>query len=80
MLNLAWGPFRVPGAWGVAVNIAACVYMVVIIFFSFWPPATPTTAKTMNYSVLVTGFVVLFSIVYYLLYARRVYKGPLVEI
>ena len=34
----------------------------------------------MNYSVLVTGFVVLFSVVYYLLYARKVYKGPLVEI
>ncbi|KAI4232758.1 MAG: hypothetical protein L6R40_007304 [Gallowayella cf. fulva] len=79
-INLTWGPFHVPGALGVAINTIGCLYMVVIIFFSFWPPVTPVTPQTMNYSVLVTGFTILFSIVYYLVYARRIYKGPLMEI
>ncbi|KAL8718361.1 MAG: hypothetical protein Q9181_008213 [Wetmoreana brouardii] len=78
--NLTWGPFYVHGALGVVINVVGCVYMVVILFFSFWPPATPTTAKTMNYSVLVMGVVVSFSVIYYFASARMVYKGPIVEI
>ncbi|KAL9018592.1 MAG: hypothetical protein Q9185_004108 [Variospora sp. 1 TL-2023] len=80
VVNLTWGPFRVPGALGVAANIAGMVYMVVIIFFSFWPPFRPVTPENMNYSVLVTGFVICFSIVYYLVHGKRAYKGPLVEV
>ncbi|MCJ1261565.1 hypothetical protein MMC22_001430 [Lobaria immixta] len=78
--QLTWGPWRIPGVFGVVVNAFACAYMIVIIFFSFWPPATPTTASTMNYSSLVLGAVMIFSVVYYLVWARRVYKGPIVEI
>ncbi|KAI4137931.1 MAG: hypothetical protein LQ341_004905 [Variospora aurantia] len=80
VVNLTWGPFRVPGALGVATNVAGMVYMVVIIFFSFWPPLRPVTPQNMNYSVLVTGFVICFSIVYYLVHGKRTYKGPLVEV
>lgn len=78
--QLTWGPWRIPGVFGIVVNAFACAYMIVIIFFSFWPPATPTTASTMNYSSLVLGAVMIFSVVYYLVWARRVYKGPIVEI
>lgn len=34
----------------------------------------------MNYSVLIFGAVILFSIVYYLIVAHRTYVGPLVEV
>ncbi len=78
--SLYWGPFRVPGVFGIIVNVVACIFMVIIIFFSFWPPATPTTAVSMNYSVLVFGAVILFSIAYYLTVAHRTYVGPLVEV
>ncbi|KAL9023162.1 MAG: hypothetical protein Q9196_007359 [Gyalolechia fulgens] len=80
VVNLTWGRFHVPGALGVGINAAGCAYMVVILFFSFWPPTASPTAAEMNYSVLVTGFVIIFSIIYYQLYARKIYKGPLVEI
>lgn len=53
--------------------------MLVVLFFSFWPSENPTSAATMNYSVLVTGFVVIFSVFYYLVWGKRVYKGPVVE-
>lgn len=77
--ELFWGPFKVPGVFGITVNIIACVYSIIILFFSFWPPATPTTAATTNYSVLMTGGVLLFSVIYYLLHARKIYTGPVLE-
>lgn len=78
--KLIWGPFHLPGLFGVIVNGFACIYMLIIIFFSFWPPVTPTTARNMNYTVLVTGAVAGFSVIYYLLWARKIYSGPVIEI
>ncbi|KAL9014068.1 MAG: hypothetical protein Q9173_001277 [Seirophora scorigena] len=78
--QLMWGPFHVPGIPGIAINVASCSFLVIIIFFSFWPPVTPVTPATMNYSVLVTGFVLIFSAVYYVLWAHRTYTGPVVEV
>ena len=52
----------------------------IIFFFSFWPVATPVEPKTMNFSVLMTGLVVLFAVLYYVMWARRTYKGPIVEV
>lgn len=34
----------------------------------------------MNYSVLMTGSVVIFAIVYYVVWARKEYKGPIMEV
>jgi choline transport protein len=76
---LVWGPWHIPGIFGIANNAFACIYMTVILFFSFWPPATPVVAATMNYSSLMLGAVVIFSIGYYVLYARNEYQGPLLE-
>ncbi|KAL8866154.1 MAG: hypothetical protein Q9174_006465 [Haloplaca sp. 1 TL-2023] len=80
VINLTWGPFRLPGLLGIVVNVLGCLYMLVIVFFSFWPATRVVDAATMNYSIPVTGFWILFSVIYYFAYARRVYKGPLVEI
>ena len=39
----------------------------------------PVTAENMNYSVLVTFAAIAFSIVYYFIWGKKQYKGPLVE-
>jgi hypothetical protein len=78
--TLAWGPWHIPGIWGIINNIYACCFMLIVWFFSFWPPQTPTTAETMNFSSLMTGGVVLFSVVYYLVWAKKSYKGPIMEV
>lgn len=75
-----WGPWRIPGMYGIINNVFACIYVVVIIFFSLWPPGQPVDARNMNYSVLVTGAVAMFSVVYYFLWAKREYKGPVIEV
>ena len=77
--DLTWGPWRMPGILGPAVNAFAFVYVLIILFFSFWPPVTPVTDINMNYSILVTGVVVIFSVVWYLIGGRMDYKGPVVQ-
>ena len=77
--ELVWGSWHIPGVFGIANNAAACVYLTIVLFFSLWPPATPVNSTTMNYGVLVTGTVAIFSMVYYLVWARKVYQGPIVE-
>lgn len=78
-LDLAWGPFRVPGILGTINNAYACCYMVFVIFWSLWPSVNHPTAATMNYSIVVTGAVLIFSLAWYLIHARKVYKGPTVD-
>jgi len=78
--QLVWGPFHLPGIFGILVNLFAVCFGVIIFVFSFFPVATPVEAVTMNFSVLMTGSVIMFAIFYYIVWARKVYKGPIVEI
>ncbi|KAF2140425.1 uncharacterized protein K452DRAFT_55698 [Aplosporella prunicola CBS 121167] len=78
--QLAWGPWRIPGILGTLNNAFACLWMIFLVFFSFWPPAVNPSAADMNYAVLVTGAVIIFSIFYYLVWGHKTYRGPLVEI
>lgn len=54
--------------------------MTIAVFFSFWPPMNNVSAESMNYSVVGMGGVILLSLLYYLVRARKVYKGPVVEL
>ena len=78
--ELIWGPWHIKGVLGMLNNAFACVYLVIILFFSFWPPATPLVASTMNYSSLVTGAVAIFSVVYYFVWGKKYYQGPIIEV
>lgn len=78
--QLRWGPWRIKGWLGVVTNFIGCVYLLIMIFFCFWPAVLPVTPINMNYSSLIWGSVVIGSILYYILWARRIYKGPVVEI
>jgi hypothetical protein len=78
--KLVWGPFHCRGIWGILINAFALVYMSIAVFFSFWPPSWAVVVDTMNFSIVGTMGVILLSLVYYFLRARRVYDGPIVEI
>ncbi|GAW17226.1 hypothetical protein ANO14919_066800 [Xylariales sp. No.14919] len=77
--SLTWGPWRLPVFLGIANNIFTCVYLVYVLFFSFWPSYSQVTPQNMNWSVLVFGTVTLFSVLYYIVWARETYTGPVVE-
>lgn len=76
---LIWGPWRVPGWLGTLNNIYACLYMVFVMFWSVWPPETSVSASTMNYSIVVTGGVIILSMVWYFVRGRKEYHGPLID-
>jgi choline transport protein len=79
MVRVYWGPWRIPGILGIANNAFACIYLLFVFFFSFWPSYAEVTPATMNWSILVTGAIAVFSAVYYLVWARKNYHGPVVE-
>jgi len=64
------------GRWGLAINIGALVWLVPVFVFTLFPSVTPVAAASMNYGVLLFGFVVLFSTGYYIAVGRRVYISP----
>jgi hypothetical protein len=80
MVRAYWGPWKIPGVLGIANNAFACIYLLFVFFFSFWPTYKEVTPATMNWSILVTGAVALLSTVYYLVWAKKTYHGPVVEI
>ena len=78
--ELVWGPFHVPGIWGILLNAFAVGYGIIVFIFSFFPQTVNPDPAHMNFAVLMTGSIVLFAVIYYYLYARKVYTGPVVEI
>ncbi|KAF2270615.1 amino acid transporter [Lojkania enalia] len=78
--RLTWGPWRLAEPLGTINNGFACIYLGFMLFWSFWPPITPTTPKTANFSVLILGAVVLFSLLWYIVRARHSFRGPLREV
>jgi len=78
--TLVWGPFHLPGIFGIAVNVIAVCFGIIIFIFSFFPVATPVTPQSMNYSVVMSAFVLIAAVVYYIVWARKEFKGPIVEV
>ena len=78
--QLTWGPWRLPGALGVANNTLACIYMIVIWMFSFWPTKLPVHVDSMNWSAVGFAGVMLAAVAYYFLKGRKNYVGPVIEV
>lgn len=78
--NLTWGPWRLPAGVGIVNNIFTCIYLLFVFFFSFWPSYSDVTHKNMNWSVLVFSVVTAFSMVYYAVWSRKSFTGPVIEI
>ncbi len=76
--KLKLGPWNL-GRYGLAINLFAALYTVVTVVFSFFPPSLPATAKSMNYSCVIFGGVVLLGTVYYVLHGHKAYVGPSTE-
>lgn len=78
--SLSWGPWKLPEPLGIVVNIIGLMYLVVLLVFSFFPTTVQPSAESMNWSVFMVGVVMLFSVFWYFVYARKIYDGPTVEV
>ena len=74
-----YGPFRL-GRWGLPINLISIAYSTVLIIFMVLPPYQPVTAKSMNYAGVIFGAVLLLSMGVWIIYGRRVYRGPVKEV
>lgn len=77
--QMFYGPFQL-GRAGVPIIILSLAYSAIGIFFSFWPASSEVTAMTMNWSVVVFFGVLIFSLLFWVIYGRKVYTGPLLEV
>ncbi|KAK0298718.1 hypothetical protein LTR54_013801 [Friedmanniomyces endolithicus] len=64
------------GQWGVPVNAAGAAYAWFAFFWAFWPSATPVSATSMNYAVVMFGGVMILAMLYFVVKARKSYAGP----
>jgi choline transport protein len=64
------------GKYGLAINITSLFFLTPIWFFAFWPAATPVKPDTMNWAVVMYGGMIIWSLVYYAIWARHSYVGP----
>ncbi|OQE26195.1 hypothetical protein PENFLA_c007G04123 [Penicillium flavigenum] len=74
-----------PARWSMGKFTPICdtisiMVLLVIWIFSFFPLTKNVDPTTINWSVVIFGGVVVVSLSYYVLYARRVYKGPVTRV
>jgi choline transport protein len=78
--HLTWGPWRIPGALGVTNNVFTGCFILFVLFFSFWPMAREVTPQNTNWAALITVVVLVFSVLYYFIWARHEFHGPRIEV
>lgn len=76
--EIRYGPWAL-GKVGVFVNGFSAVFLTISVFFSFFPPAIPVTAVTMNWSIAVFGGFLILGLIWYAVIGRHHYSGPIVE-
>ncbi|KAF2013612.1 amino acid transporter [Aaosphaeria arxii CBS 175.79] len=64
------------GRWGLPINIFSVLFLTLAFIMTFFPPERNPSTATMNWNILVFGFIVLWSITYFLFKGRKVYVGP----
>ncbi|KAK2861433.1 hypothetical protein FQN49_004199 [Arthroderma sp. PD_2] len=68
------------GAWSSTVETIAILFLLIAFSFSFFPLTKTVDVTTMNWSCAIYGGVVIFALIYYFVYARKVYHGPVTRI
>jgi choline transport protein len=77
--KLRWGPWHMGPILGPIANAVGLGYIIIALFFSFFPSTSTVTPVSMNWSCLLFGATVLFSIGYYMVYGKKTYKWPIVD-
>jgi choline transport protein len=64
------------GKAGLAVNVIGAAFLLLAFVMLFFPAAPHPDAAEMNWTILIYGSAIIFSLVYYYIYARHKYVGP----
>ncbi|MDA8050835.1 MAG: amino acid permease [Rhodospirillales bacterium] len=72
------GPWHL-GRWGRPIGIIAVIWVLIITILFILPEVSPVTATTFNYAPLAVGVVLLYAWGYWMVSARKWFKGPKVQ-
>ncbi|KDQ09184.1 hypothetical protein BOTBODRAFT_58830 [Botryobasidium botryosum FD-172 SS1] len=75
--RLPIGSFALGNVLGYTTNIVGLIYVIGTTIFFLFPPAFPTNATTMNYTVVVFGVIAIISGLTWIIQGRKHYEGPL---
>lgn len=64
------------GRLGIPINVIALTFLSLAFVFPFFPLAPKPDAANMNWTVLITGFTMSVSLIYYFVKAKNTYLGP----
>ena len=78
--KLVWAPLRCSGVWGISINAFAILYIIIVVFSSFWPTEMHPSVEIMNWSVLGIGGSSCLAVIYYFARARDIYARPIREL
>ncbi|KAJ5815754.1 hypothetical protein N7474_007531 [Penicillium riverlandense] len=68
------------GKFGLPLNVLSVGYLIFAITFTFFPTAYRPTPVTMNWSILVFGFTMLFAVGTYFVHGRKMYQAPVIHV
>jgi amino acid transporter len=64
------------GVFGLIMNVVAVLWLCLTLVIAFFPGTPNPPPIAMNWSIVVWGGVVVFSIIYFVLWGRKSYAGP----
>ncbi|KAM0411139.1 hypothetical protein ACHAPD_010965 [Fusarium lateritium] len=73
-------PWRFGKVRGLIINYIAVLYVFITSIFFCFPPVLPVTASLMNYVSGVIGIFAIFLIGYWVLYGKKTFEGPELDI
>lgn len=68
------------GRFGLPLNAFGALYGLYLLAYSAMPPVYPVTAENFNWAPVMFGGVMFLSMLYYFVWARRIYEGPVVHV
>ncbi|RYP09854.1 hypothetical protein DL764_000988 [Monosporascus ibericus] len=68
------------GRSGLPLNIASIIFLIIVFVCSFFPMGPNPIPVDMNWSILMFGLTVVFSVIYYYVKGRNVYVGPVAHV
>jgi amino acid transporter len=73
------GPFHL-GKFSYPVAATAVLWICLISIVFILPQSNPVDSQTFNYAIVAVGIVVLYSVIFWLVSARKWFKGPIKQI
>ena len=73
------GPFYMNGVLADVMMVISCAYIIIFIVIYCFPFSLPVTASNMNYSSLIFGGITAFMALWWLIGARKGYRGPAIN-